>query len=193
MSKRPTIDWLGILFWSLVTGLFLSLTFQEPSVHNAGLVLYYAMVVFFLLKRRSQKRGAPWGETVFAWIGAVLPMFIVQVHPSGALLIGSAVQLVALFLTLYSLYSLGYSFGIAPADRGLVTSGPYRYVRHPLYASEILFFLGYLISSPTWRNAAALGIALAVDLARIKMEERILDGYVGYKEEVRWRLIPGVY
>jgi protein-S-isoprenylcysteine O-methyltransferase Ste14 len=193
MSRRDPIDWLGILFWSLVTGLFLALTLQEPSLLNAGLVLYYAMVVFFLLKRRAQRRGAPWSETIFAWVGAILPMFIVQLHPSGVLWLGSVVQLIALALTLYSLYSLGYSFGIAPADRGLVKSGPYRFIRHPLYASEILFFLGYLISSPTWRNTAAFAIALVVDIVRIEMEEKVLDGYTDYKEEVRWRLIPWVY
>jgi len=175
MNKKSPIDWLGVVFWSLATGLFLTYTLQRPSLLNAGLLLYYAMVAFFLTKRRAQKRGTSWTETIFAWTGAILPMFVAQLHPSGILSLGSAIQLAALALTLYTLYSLGYSFGVAPADRGLVTSGPYRYVRHPLYAGEILFFLGYFVSSPTWRNAAALIIAVVFDLIRIKLEERVLE------------------
>ena len=192
-TKKSPIDWLGVTFWSLATGLFLAYALQSPSLLNVGLLIYYAMIAFFLLKRRTQTRGAPWYETIFAWIGAILPMFVVQLHPSGLLWVGSVVQLLALALTLYTLYSLGYSFGVAPADRGLVTSGPYRFVRHPLYAGEILFFLGYLVSSPTWRNAVAVVLALGFDLVRIEMEERVLGGYPEYKERVRWRLIPGIY
>ncbi len=192
-AKKSSIDWLGVIFWSLATGLFLAYTLQSPSVLNVGLLLYYTLVVFFLLERRAQTKGAPWYETIFAWIGAVFPMFVLRLHPTGVLWMGSAVQLLALALTLYTLYSLGYSFGIAPADRGLVTSGPYRFVRHPLYAGEILFFLGYLISSPTWRNAVGVTLALGFDLIRIEMEEKLLGGYSEYKEKVRWRLIPGIY
>jgi protein-S-isoprenylcysteine O-methyltransferase Ste14 len=94
---------------------------------------------------------------------------------------------------LVALAWLGRSFGIAPADRGLRTGGPYGWVRHPLYAAEILFYVGYVVAHPSWRNLAALVFGGAIQVFRIVREERILEGYAPYAARVRWRLLPLVW
>jgi len=106
---------------------------------------------------------------------------------------GGIVQALALAGIILALISLGRSFGIAPADRGLVTTGLYRWIRHPLYAMETWFYVGFLVANPAWRNLAGLLLGLAVHVIRIRREERILSGYESYAGDVRWRLLPLVW
>ena len=84
-------------------------------------------------------------------------------------------------------------------ERGhrVISDGPYRVVRHPLYAAALLFFLGTPLALGSW-----LGLILAPVLAaglavRAVLEERALaaelDGYAAYAARVRYRLIPGLW
>jgi protein-S-isoprenylcysteine O-methyltransferase Ste14 len=85
------------------------------------------------------------------------------------------------------------------ADRGhhLITSGPYRYVRHPAYAVTPFLFVGGGLALGSWL-AGLLGLLLVVQtLWRTAREDRVLreqlDGYAAYAEAVRYRLFPGVW
>jgi protein-S-isoprenylcysteine O-methyltransferase Ste14 len=84
-------------------------------------------------------------------------------------------------------------------ERGqtVVTTGPYRYVRHPLYAGALFFFIGSpLLLGSWWGLVPALLLALMLAL-RIPIEERALraglPGYAAYAARVRYRLIPLVW
>ena len=59
------------------------------------------------------------------------------------------IQLLGLTGMIWSVSTLGISLGMAPADRGLVVSGPYLHVRHPMYSSQVLFCLGYWLANLT--------------------------------------------
>jgi protein-S-isoprenylcysteine O-methyltransferase Ste14 len=74
-----------------------------------------------------------------------------------------------------------------------VQHGPYKFIRHPIYAFEGLFFLGWLIAVPNVGNAVIITIWAALQIARIVREERILGGYDEYRQTVRWRIIPLVW
>jgi len=89
--------------------------------------------------------------------------------------------------------ALGRSFGIAPADRGLMILGPYRFIRHPMYAGALLMAAGALWSAPSWWNASVFALLVASAALRIHWEERLLQGYASYARVVRWRLFPGVW
>jgi len=74
-----------------------------------------------------------------------------------------------------SIWALSYlrrSFGLRTAVRELVTRGPYRRVRHPLYTGEILHVLGIAILSGTPVGLYLFGLAVALQVARAKIEER---------------------
>jgi protein-S-isoprenylcysteine O-methyltransferase Ste14 len=79
----------------------------------------------------------------------------------------------------------------------VVTTGPYRYVRHPMYAGAIFFFLGAPLLLGSWYGLALAPLMIAVLAVRALMEERTLaaelEGYTEYAARVRYRLIPLIW
>ncbi|MGZ3322898.1 MAG: methyltransferase family protein, partial [Xanthobacteraceae bacterium] len=84
-------------------------------------------------------------------------------------------------------------------ERGhrVVSSGLYAYVRHPMYAGALLFFIGTPLLLGSWFGLAAAPMLVVVLAARAVMEERMLaeelPGYRDYATRVRYRLVPGVW
>lgn len=96
-------------------------------------------------------------------------------------------------LAIYSFVVLGSSFAVLPARRGIVTHGPYRMVRHPAYAGELVMISACVLSNPSLSTASVLGAALPLIALRIHAEEEILsssEGYRHYRSRVRNRVIP---
>jgi methyltransferase len=99
----------------------------------------------------------------------------------------------------WSIRSLGPSWNIrahVPDEVEPVTSGPYRYVRHPNYLALLLEFVALPMAGGAWLSAVGLsalnGAALAL---RIRAEEAQLERSAAYREAFRGkaRLIPGVF
>jgi protein-S-isoprenylcysteine O-methyltransferase Ste14 len=105
----------------------------------------------------------------------------------------TAVQAAGATAWILSLAALGRSLGIAPADRGLKDSGPYAYVRHPVYTSELVFWAGFALSAPKPLTFEILAFWWLLQVIRIAREERVIEGYEAYKARVRWRVLPGVW
>jgi protein-S-isoprenylcysteine O-methyltransferase Ste14 len=84
-------------------------------------------------------------------------------------------------------------------ERGqsVVSTGPYRYVRHPMYASTFLFFPGSALLLGSWWGLLLCVVLLGLLVWRIPLEERMLEnglaGYDEYARKVRYRLIPRVW
>ena len=92
--------------------------------------------------------------------------------------------------------TLGRSFALLPANRGVVSTGLYQIVRHPIYMGYLVTHVAFLVASPTWWNIAALVIADGALLARAVCEEDTLardPEYREYMTRVRWRVAPGVF
>jgi protein-S-isoprenylcysteine O-methyltransferase Ste14 len=76
-------------------------------------------------------------------------------------------------------------------------TGPYRYVRHPGYAGNVLPLFGIVLAlSSLWTVIPAV-IALIIVVVRTELEDRTLQaelpGYQDYAQRVRYRLLPGIY
>jgi protein-S-isoprenylcysteine O-methyltransferase Ste14 len=117
-------------------------------------------------------------------------------HTAWGLQTGLVLQLVGAAIAVASLLTLGRSFGFAAADRGVVIRGPYRVVRHPMYAAYLLLQSGYLLQSLSVHNAIVLLFGTACNAGRALAEERLLGGneeYIAYRTQVRRRIIPGLW
>ena len=109
--------------------------------------------------------------------------------------IAPVIVVCGLMLSLVARLYMGRSFGILPGNRGIVTGGPFRVVRHPIYSGWLLLATGYLLSHWSWINFLIVSTALPFMLWRILLEEQLLlddPEYREYVQGVHFRLIPGV-
>lgn len=119
-----------------------------------------------------------------------------HVHALVPIWVTYTLQVTGIAFQLVAKLSLGRSFGIVPANRGVKTGGAYRLVRHPMYTGYAVAQLGVLLGMASWRNLAVIGGVYALLAARAWFEERVLakdERYREYQAQVRWRVLPFVY
>ena len=161
--------------------------FSDGDISAILLALQSALAAFLLVMHKPVERISHPLMSLIAWLCALLPLAF-DVENANI-----RYSLPGLILALWSLITLGFSFSIAPEDRGIVERGPYRFVRHPMYLGEILSLLGLCIAANNVLNWFALLLFVRLVLIRISAEEHVLANYEWYRKSVRWRFIPGVY
>ena len=120
-------------------------------------------------------------------------------HPALELIapeFGLWLQCLSIVMQLAAKASLGLSFGLVPANRGIKTEGAYRFVRHPIYAGYLVGHVGFILSHFNYFNVAVLSFNWFCQIVRIFEEEKVLRrdlAYVAYADNVRWRLVPGLF
>ncbi len=102
-------------------------------------------------------------------------------------------SLFGVVIAIWAIAALGKSFDVSPADRGLVKRGPYKWLRHPMYASELFSVIVIVVVDLSLRNILVTLVLLATLYLRIHWEEKIIRGYADYGKQVRSRVIPGVW
>lgn len=156
-------------------------------------------LILILLARRAVHRDLS-GPAMVATLYAVC--YVVLLDPQETMRLapewfGAALQLVSMGWQFTAKIVLGRSFGLLPAQRGLVTAGPYRIVRHPIYCGYLIGHIGFLAANFSWRNAAVLVLLYIAQVVRIQREEAMLAAsdanYRRYQQQVRWRLLPWVF
>lgn len=85
----------------------------------------------------------------------------------------------------------------SPTDQRVISTGPYAFVRHPMYATALVMLLGMPIALGSWWGVLIVVVLVPALIWRLLDEERFLarnlSGYVAYQEMVRYRLLPLVW
>jgi len=184
-------------------------SFQHPGSSSIELIQQIVsfaflalVVVLFVFRRPTVLRSGSAVAGIIALGGTFLlsipfPTVGLNIHPSMVLRLMSEVLVFAGFaVSIVSLAWLGRNFGIRPDVRGLVTSGPYRWVRHHLYLGEFVFCLGYLFLRLTPFMVAVFFLWCALQYYRILLEESALGTVFPEYEDYRrrtHRIIPFIY
>lgn len=125
-----------------------------------------------------------------------------HVWPVGAWLfwVGAASTLLGLLFTVWARGHLGRNWSgtiTLKRDHDLITSGPYRFVRHPIYAGLLLAFVGGAIARGEWRGVVAVGLAVAALWRKLRIEEGWMRERFGARYEEYARrvaaLVPLVF
>jgi len=106
------------------------------------------------------------------------------------------VQTLGILLQIWGKITLGNRFGLLPARRGIVTHGPYRLLRHPIYAGYLVNHIGFMLSSFSWHNLLLLSAFHLAQGLRMLKEEAVLSeapAYRDYMKKTRWRVVPGLF
>jgi protein-S-isoprenylcysteine O-methyltransferase Ste14 len=150
--------------------------------------------------RDIPKESASREELVIPAISFLLPFAVtnnvVFLPISYGSVYGLMICIPGIALSIYSFLRLRRSFAILPAVRGIVDTGPYRHVRHPLYLGEFIYLVGMMILAFNVFSLVLLFLSLLFLVMRMDIEERKLakyPEYAQYMKAVKYRLIPGIY
>ena len=111
-------------------------------------------------------------------------------------LCAAGIQILGVAIQVYAKCSLRRSFGLLPANRGVMVFGPYHIVRHPMYLGYMVTDMGFILANFGFWNVLVVLLQWSLQVGRIMQEERLMkkdDAYRSYMSRVRYRLIAGVF
>jgi protein-S-isoprenylcysteine O-methyltransferase Ste14 len=223
--KLLSVEFAGT-FAAIALALFLSAGTIRWVAGWCFLILFFGFFIIMalwlfrhdpgLLQERMTGLGKPdqttWDKVILALITIIfvawlvlMPFDAVRSHWSNMpiwIQVVGAMILIASFYLFYLVYRENPY--LSPAiriqkerDQKVVSSGPYHYVRHPMYAAFIPFFLGTTLLLGSWYGIS-LGLVLVGLIGiRAMKEERMLQkdlpGYDNYMAQVRFRFIPHIW
>lgn len=174
-------------------GLFVVLACLRLAHPNALAVLLAAesaLAAYLLIFRRKAHSTSPVWVQIISWASAFLPLAMdTSSMPPWVIYL----SMPGLILVILSQVSIRSSFSISPADRGLVFSGPYRRIRHPMYAGELASLLPIVLLNSSFWNVFVGLIFFCSIMWRIRQEETLLKNYELYSQFVQWKMLPGVW
>jgi len=189
---------LAVLFsffaWTLLRSFL-----EDGNILSLMLLVSEGAVVVFLLIRRStgdiSVRPVDW---LIALFGTALPLLAKPIEGASLVppVICALLMLVGISLQIAAKFTLRRSFGIVAANRGVKVNGPYRFVRHPMYAGYVLTHIGFVLANPALMNVAIYLLAFCFQLGRILAEENVLSrdpAYQDFRASVPYRLVPGIF
>jgi protein-S-isoprenylcysteine O-methyltransferase Ste14 len=182
--------------------LSINLTSDFLQTHRVtGLLLLVSealVAVLTIVRRPAGIVDRSVGATVVTMISLIGPALLRTSSGPGVFpdLLTALVSCAGLMFVIAGKIALGRSFGIVPANRGVVIGGPYTLVRHPIYAGYLLSHVAFACAYPTPTNLAILAATDVALVVRALYEERVLAKdrtYQAYCNRVAWHLVPGVF
>jgi len=209
--RLPVLAWAIGFALMVATGLATYEREADPmmpdGLYAVNIAMQLTVIAFFLtlagtvvVRARPTGRARGLEPRVSALIGtfliAVVVLFPRRELPFIAGVASTLLLLAGNAIAVYALTHLGRSFSIMPEARGLVSSGLYRHMRHPLYLAEVIASIGTVMQYLSIWTALILAVQIAFQLRRMRNEEVVLletfPEYAIYKEKTA-RIIPGFY
>jgi protein-S-isoprenylcysteine O-methyltransferase Ste14 len=180
--------------------LYHNLQVAELTIPRVALLFQLCLLVVTMLIRRAPVRVTAkplyWLVAFVASYYGFLTVSVSQEgHPLVPSLLTDALSLMSVLADGYARVSLGRNIGFVPTQRRLVTGGPYRWVRHPIYSALFLAELCVVLESFSWVNLVLSLVFLGLFVVKTLMEENFLRAdpvYARYMQAVRYRWIPGL-
>lgn len=171
-------------------------------IHHLIVICFYTLVILlYFLRSSASMTTRSFLAKAIAVLATCLPLIFPILNPSisedpGILFTANLIMIFGMFFSLYALFVLGKNFSIIPQVRGLVQSGPYRIIRHPLYVGEIFSTFGIFLVRPSISTIAVFLFLILCQVYRAFQEEILLDSifpeYEGYRSKTA-RFIPYIF
>jgi protein-S-isoprenylcysteine O-methyltransferase Ste14 len=210
LSKSWTYDrtmrlfgsmWFMLLALCVALKIGVSLADPWPSLLSSFcLASFYLLLALLIMTRppaKAQADGLP--PRIAAFVGTYMPWtitFLGKTEQALPNLVSTACVLIGAIMMLVTIRHLGRSFSIVPQARSVVQTGPYRWIKHPLYLAEEIVVLGVVLQHLSPATVTVLILHIGVQVSRILYEEDLLrrncPEYASY-EASRWRLIPYIW
>jgi len=192
-------NWIGFTVFGVWAAVTLSKMPAVGIMLAPPFLMELAVAIAFLIRDDPKAETTSVRARVSAYGGSFFVIAFLQItqrsHPEWFVPQVTPFTPVAILLWLggslwiaYAIWHLRYAFSIEPAARRLVTSGPFRVARHPVYAGYAVQYIGMLITFPSLPFALALLVWAAAMVDRMYLEEAVLQSafpeYAEYKTRV---------
>jgi protein-S-isoprenylcysteine O-methyltransferase Ste14 len=193
--------WFMLLALLVATKIGTSLSDPWPSLLSSFClgIFYMLLTVLIITRPPAKAHAAGLLPRIAAFVGSYMPWtitFFGKTDEALPNLLSTACVLVGIIMMLVTIRHLGKSFSLVPQARSVVQTGPYRWIKHPLYLAEEIVVLGVVLQYLTPLTVTLLILHIGVQICRILYEEdllrRSLPEYSSY-EASRCRLIPYVW
>jgi protein-S-isoprenylcysteine O-methyltransferase Ste14 len=207
VMRLPLVGWVLLCVIVQLYGLTHLSTQSMDFVYLVHIAMRLSTMTFMMLiaaaviiRTRPSGKASGLEPRMSALVGTFL-IYAITAFPRRDLALSSEIVSTSLTMigslgAIVALFQLGRSFSIMAETRQLVTTGPYRFVRHPLYLAEQIATIGVFIQFASLWSALLLAVQIAFQLRRMHNEELVLTAsfpeYAAYRRNTA-RLIPRVY
>jgi|SRR6516164_10149948 len=208
LMRFPFLGWVFLCVFVQLAGFNQFINARSVDlVYAIHIVMQLSTIAFMLLaaaavlaRTRPSTKASGLEPRISALIGSFL-IYGIALYPRRDLsvsleAISTVLTMIGNIAAVAALYQLGRSFSIMAETRRLVITGPYRFVRHPLYLAEEIAMVGVFMQFASVWTALLLLVQIAFQLRRMHNEELVLAAsfpeYDAYRRSTA-RLIPGIY
>ena len=209
VAASPLILWYLLASWGLVNLLATEIGHSETHdvqtwakiITQLTSLAYVCMIIaVFFIRHLPLAKAQGFAPRIIAIAASnaqlaffLLPRAMISIPTE---ILSAALISAGAMASAWILIRLRSAFSILPQARALITTGPYRRIRHPLYAAEGIASIGLMLQFAEPWSAGITLIGFACQIVRMHYEEQVLGAafaeYASYKART-YRLVPGVY
>ena len=195
---EKSANFLGCAVYALSAAV-LVIDFENTHRISSLLMLVMRLLISVLFLVRPPPKhdvNTNWRDWAFAIGGTGFYLMLRPAPEVHDFIIMHAVQVIGVCISIAGLLSLNQSFGIVAANRGVKTSGIYKYIRHPIYAGYLIEGVAFLAQNISIWNIIVILISTLFQFQRLFIEEEFLSrdpAYVEYMKRTPGRILPVIF